>query len=156
MSDDQRQAVGDEVQRLNDLEAIKQLKARYFRCVDAQDWDGWANDVLADDFHFEMPGVAKDGRDEFIAMVSKLLTGGKTVHHGHMPEIAITGPDSASGIWAMDDYVSMPGKGGAPFVMHGYGHYLEEYVRTDEGWRIKSSKLTRLRVDVFEGAPDFS
>jgi hypothetical protein len=31
--------------------------------------------------------------------------------------------------------------------MHGYGHYEETYERLAEGWRIKSTKLTRLRVD---------
>ena len=35
----------------------------------------------------------------------------------------------------------------APDVINGYGHYNEEYVRTDDGWRLKSCVLTRLRVD---------
>ena len=30
------------VQQLLDIEAIKQLKARYFRCMDTKDWDGFA------------------------------------------------------------------------------------------------------------------
>ena len=29
-----------QVQRLLDIEAIKSLKARYFRCMDCKDWDG--------------------------------------------------------------------------------------------------------------------
>ncbi|MBV8983791.1 MAG: nuclear transport factor 2 family protein, partial [Acidimicrobiia bacterium] len=29
----------------------------------------------------------------------------------------------------------------------GYGHYNEEYVREDGGWRIRRLVLTRLRVD---------
>lgn len=32
----------------------------------------------------------------------------RTVHHGHMPEIDITGPDTARGTWAMFDYVEWP------------------------------------------------
>jgi hypothetical protein len=31
--------------------------------------------------------------------------------------------------------------------MHGYGHYHETYVRLADGWRIKSIRLSRLRVD---------
>ncbi len=31
-----------------------------------------------------------------------------TVHHGHMPEIEITSPTTASGIWAMQDFLKMP------------------------------------------------
>ena len=30
-----------------------------------------------------------------------LLASAVTVHHGHMPEIALLGPDRATGIWAM-------------------------------------------------------
>jgi hypothetical protein len=32
--------------------------------------------------------------------------------------------------------------------MHGYGHYHETYEKVDGRWRIKSSKLTRLREDI--------
>ncbi len=31
--------------------------------------------------------------------------------------------------------------------LRGYGHYHEEYVRTADGWRVKSSTVKRLRVD---------
>jgi hypothetical protein len=33
----------------------------------------------------------------------------------------------------------------------GAGHYTEEYVRTERGWRIKSTILTRLSVDMLQG-----
>jgi hypothetical protein len=35
--------------------------------------------------------------------------------------------------------------------VRGYGHYHETYVREDDGWRIASSELTRLREDLFNG-----
>jgi hypothetical protein len=38
--------------------------------------------------------------------------------------------------------------------LNAYGHYHETYEKTDGQWRIKSSKLTRLRQDVFN--PVFS
>ncbi len=38
----------------------------------------------------------------------------------------------------------------APGVtLRGYGHYHETYEKIDGQWRIKSSKLTRLREDIF-------
>jgi hypothetical protein len=77
--------------------------------------------------------------------VSKSLDGASTVHHCHMPEVTLTGPDTASGIWAMQDHVTMTLRG-APFSFRGAGHYRETYVRTEDGWRIKSSKLERLSV----------
>jgi hypothetical protein len=35
--------------------------------------------------------------------------------------------------------------------LRGYGHYHETYEKIDGQWRIKSSKLTRLREDIFNG-----
>ncbi len=137
-----------DIQDLKDIEAIKQLRARYFECVDAQDWDGWANDVLMEDFHFDSEAGVQDGRDAVIAVISKSLTGGRTVHHGHQPRITITGDDTASGVWRMNDYVTIPMADGSEFVMRGYGYYYDEYVRTSRGWRLASSRMERLRVDV--------
>ena len=37
----------DTVERLDAIEAIKQLKARYFRCMDTKDWDGLRAGVRA-------------------------------------------------------------------------------------------------------------
>jgi len=73
-----------------------------------------------------------------------------TVHHGHMPEIEITSPTTARGIWAMEDMLRWPA--GAPMrEMHGYGHYHETYEKVDGRWRIKTIQLSRLRVDVDAG-----
>jgi hypothetical protein len=71
----------------------------------------------------------------------------RTVHHGHMPEIEITGSDTARGMWAMFDYVEWPEQDGRRIGLKGYGHYVEEYVREDGDWRIARSRLERLRVD---------
>ena len=137
----------DRVQQLLDVEEIKQLKARYFRHVDTQDWDAFAKEVLADDVRFDIVGHIVEGRDAAVAFVADSLRGGRTVHHGHAPEIAITGPDTATGVWAMYDYVTLPRRDGSTRVIHGYGHYHEEYVRTRVGWRIRSTTLSRLHEE---------
>jgi hypothetical protein len=137
------------LQRLLDIEEIKQLKARYFRCMDQKNWDGW-RDVFARDAVLEVPeaNMVTSGRDAIIESVSGLLTGARTVHHGHMPEIEVTGAGTARGTWAMFDYVEWPAPdGGDRIGLQGYGHYVEEYVREDGQWRISRSRLVRLRVD---------
>ena len=83
----------------------------------------------------------------FAKDLAKTLDGVQTTHHGHMPEIEFTSDTTAEGIWAMEDMLRWP-KGAPIREMHGYGHYRETYVKLPEGWRIKSLKLTRLRVDV--------
>jgi uncharacterized protein (TIGR02246 family) len=136
------------LQTLLDIEEIKQLKARYFRLVDAKDWDAWAQ-VFAVDAVLEIPegDLVHRGRDEIVASVSAVMEQIRTVHHGHMPEIEITGDGTARGVWAMFDYVEWPPQGGRRVGIRGYGHYLEEYVREDGQWRIARSRLERLRVD---------
>jgi uncharacterized protein (TIGR02246 family) len=140
----------DVVQDLRDIEAIKQLKARYVRCADTQDWDGFAS-LLTDDYLFDSEGGVVQGRDQVVAMVSKSLDGASTVHHVFTPEITLTGADTAEAIWPMEDYVRLQIKG-QPFAFHGCGHYTETYVRLDDGWRLRTCKLTRLRVDPIDDA----
>jgi uncharacterized protein (TIGR02246 family) len=133
----------------DDIEDIKRLKARYFRTMDQKDWDTWGQ-VFAQDAVMEVPEVdmVLTGRDSIVEFVSSALAAAQTVHHGHMPEIEVTGPDTASGVWAMDDYVEWPAsETGARSGLRGYGHYHEEYVREDGDWRIARTRLVRLRVD---------
>ena len=142
------------VERLMAAEEIKQLKARYFRCMDTKDWAGFEQ-VFATDAVMDMSSEMRDqttrggitrGAAQIAAMVRAVVGPVVTVHHGHMPEIDITSPTTASAVWAMEDKLRWP-EGSSVRAMHGYGHYHETYERTDEGWRIKTITLTRLRVD---------
>jgi uncharacterized protein (TIGR02246 family) len=130
---------------MDDVEAIRQLKARYFRTMDTKDWAGmravFIDDVVMDTS--ESGGGVITGADEFMAFLSETLADVVTVHHGHMPEIEITSPTTATGIWAMEDMLRWPNG----MELHGYGHYHETYVKTGAGWRIASTTLTRLRSD---------
>ncbi len=136
------------VQRLLDIEQIKQLKARYFRLMDMKQWDDWGM-VFAKDCVMEVPEaeMVNNGREEIVTNVSTALIGARTAHHGHMPEIEITGDGTARGVWAMFDYVEWPEQNGTRVGLQGYGHYREEYVREDGAWRIARTRLERLRVD---------
>ena len=145
-----------EIERLTAIEEIKQLKARYFRSMDTKDWAG-LQAVFSDSAELDMRGEAADkskaatalviGAPNIMAFIRNAVLELVTVHHGHMPEIEITSPSTAKGIWAMEDVLKWP-EGAAVKTLHGYGHYHETYRKTEDGWRIQSSKLTRLRVDV--------
>jgi uncharacterized protein (TIGR02246 family) len=130
---------------MSDTEAIRRLKARYFRTMDTKDWDGmrqvFADDVVIDTS--EAGGSVVMGADEFIAFLQETLAGAVTVHQGHMPEIEVTSETTATGIWGLNDIVIWPNG----MRLDGYGHYQETYEKVAEEWRIKTSKLTRLHVD---------
>ncbi len=135
-------------ERLLELEAIKQLKARYFRLMDTKQWlpfsQVFTDDVVVDVSHDKhTPGGTIRGRAEVVDFIRKAVGKATTVHHGHMPEIELLSPTEARGIWAMDDYVEFkPSRG-----IRGYGHYDEAYRKEKGGWRISKLKLTRIRVD---------
>ncbi|MGA5466164.1 nuclear transport factor 2 family protein [Mycobacterium sp. NPDC050041] len=138
----------DDAAALTDIEAIKLLKARYCRYLDAKDWVAW-RDLLGDDFTSEIAGAGGRqtvGADDFVAYTRRTI--GKpsqpTVHHVHAPEITLTSATTAHGVWALNDVVRL-----IPMMtLHGYGHYHETYEKYDNRWRITSLRLTRLREDV--------
>jgi uncharacterized protein (TIGR02246 family) len=133
------------VTEVDDVEAIRRLKARYFRTMDTKDWDGmrqlFTDDVVIDTS--EGGGGVVRGADEFMTFLQEALAGAVTVHQGHMPEIDIASETTATGIWALNDIVIWPNG----VRLDGYGHYHETYEKGDDGWRIKSSTLTRLHTD---------
>lgn len=139
----------DDVTALREIEAIKQLKARYCRYLDTKDWQAWRA-LFADDFLSDTSpagGKVIAGADDFVAFTRKSLRSQPTVHQVHAPEITLTSPTTARGIWALEDVVRF----GPGVNLRGYGHYTETYEKIDGDWRITSSTLSRLREDVFNG-----
>lgn len=149
----------DPLQTLIEIEAVKQLKARYFRTLDNKDWDGFTA-VWEPEMEHEMIAEQQKiagKREDFVGFVAQALTGVITVHHGQTPEVEIISPTTAKAIWPFVDRLK-PGPDAYPGApeMIGYGHYHETYVKSpDAGWRIKTQLVTRLRID-HPGTPGFS
>jgi uncharacterized protein (TIGR02246 family) len=138
---------------MDDIEAIKQLKGRYCRTMDTKDWAAM-HQVFTDDVEMDTTdsgGGLVTGADEFLAFLEETIGDVVTVHQCHTPEIDITAPTQAAGVWAMEDMLRWPDG----MELHGYGHYHETYEKADGQWRIKRSVLTRLRMDITP-APDSS
>lgn len=128
------------LRELCDREAIKEVKARYFYAVDSRNWDLLAS-VFTDDATFHSASLQRPvtGRSAILELFHALHDGGFSVHHGHNPQIAFTGPDTAKATWAYDDRIHF--SGGESF--HGFGHYYDEYLRSadDAGiWQISSCR----------------
>ncbi len=129
---------------MDDIEEIKKLKARYFRGLDSKDWDLYA-DVFADDVVVDLStagGEVFRGRDSFVAYARGLKLV-QSVHQGHMPEIDLTSETTAAGVWSFEDF-NLWEDGSQN---HGYGHYLETYEKANGRWRIKTMKLSYLRLE---------
>ena len=148
----QQDGVSD-VERLLAIEEIGRLKASYFRCLDTNDWacietlfapDGTAVYNVEGSGDLGTPDNPVTGPANIAAFIQNGVEHLTTVHHGHMPEIEITSPTTATGIWAMMDILQIPD---GENTLVGWGHYHETYERIDGRWHIKTLRLTRLRVD---------
>lgn len=150
----------DALARLVAIEDIKNLKSRYFSAVDCKDWPAITDIFTADarvdfsgecQYHVGHHGVTAEG----INPADWVVIGGQAtagviagavgniiaVHQGHDPQIYVHSADRATGRWTLYDRLEYGDE-----IMHGYGHYDEEYRCIEGQWRISALTLTRLRV----------
>jgi hypothetical protein len=134
---------------LEDIEAIKKLKYRYFRHLDSKEWDELGA-LLTDDAvcKYDEGKYSYDGRDAILAFLREALDNPKivTMHHGHHPEIEVDG-DRATGVWYLEDYVVFSDLGNA---LHGTAFYSDEYVKDGGQWKISSTGYKRILEEFVE------
>lgn len=151
----------DDITKLIAIAEIRDLKARYFRAIDEKD-AALLRGTFARDVELDYRGATTDpntgdnaasdatgeklvGADASVAVLIPSLQDLVTVHHASEPEIEIIDAVNARAIWPMVDRLQFPR--GPHRGMTGYGHYRETYVKEDGQWRIKTLRLTRLRLD---------
>lgn len=126
------------VRRLEDIEAIKQLKYRYWRFLDLKQWDDmracFAPDatVCYSSGKYELRGV-----DAIIGFLSQALgaaSGSVTIHQGHHPEIELLGDDRAHGTWALYNYMFNVAQNRG--IRIG-AYYEDRYVRRAGEWQFE-------------------
>jgi hypothetical protein len=129
---------------LEDLEAIKKLKARYWLCMDRKLWDEYGDCFTRDAVMDVPPATHWQGREEIVQSLSKVLNSLITVHQGHHADIEIMSETKAKATWAMYDNIQDMCSN---TKMEGYGFYEDEYVKENGRWKIKNLKLTRFFVE---------
>lgn len=128
---------------LVEIEAIKRLKYKYFRCLDLKLWD-----EMPSCFTPEATVAYSGGRysAEGIEAIMDFLTGSMSSeeflssHRCHHPEIDLTGADSATGIWAFDDFVII---GEFDIIVAGAGFYEDHYAKHGGEWLIEHTGYRR-------------
>ncbi|MEB3030366.1 nuclear transport factor 2 family protein [[Mycobacterium] nativiensis] len=127
------------------IDAIKQVKYRYLRALDTKHWDDFA-DTLAEDVTADYgKSMGSDhtftDRDSLVAFMRTSLPGTMiSEHRVDHPEITLTAPDSATGIWYLQDRVIMPDYN---LMLIGAAFYHDTYRRTADGWKISSTGYQR-------------
>lgn len=129
---------------LVEIEAIKQVKYRYLRAVDTRDWELLATTLTEDATSAYSSGkLSYRGRDAIIAFLSESMPAGDmlTSHKVHHPEIELTGPDTATARWGLEDVVIiLPAK----LTLRGAAYYEDRMVKVDGEWRIAHTGYRRL------------
>lgn len=74
-----------------------------------------------------------------------------TSHKVHQPEITLTGPASASGVWALDDVGIMDD---LRLVVRGASFYDDRYVKVDGRWLIAHTGDRRVFEEIEPRSPD--
>jgi hypothetical protein len=129
---------------LQEIEAIKRLKYRYVRFLDQKRWDELAALFTADaEASYSSGKYAFCGRDKIMEFLRGALGShdALTSHRVHEPEIDITSPTTAHGIWGLDDVVIYPK---AEISVRGAAFYEDEYVKVDGEWKIHRTGYRRL------------
>lgn len=127
--------MSDDVQRLADLEAIRDLPRRYAHYVWQKDADGAAH-LFAEDGEMDLsdrPSLA--GRAEILKVYRETFDANVFLPFVHNHVIDLAG-DTATGTVYLDLRSEDDGK-----KMTGHGFYDDRYVRTAEGWKFSYRKL---------------
>jgi len=133
---------------LHEIEAIKRLKYRYLRCLDQKRWDELA-ECFTEDARSSYGGgrYAFAGRDAIMDFLRKSMGAPSFLssHRVHHPEIELTGPDTATGIWALEDTVIETRAG---ITIRGAAFYEDEYVKRDGAWKIRFTGYKRTYEEI--------
>lgn len=128
---------------LHTIAAIERLKHVYFRALDTKNWPLMQQCLAADCVaRYDGGKYSFDGRGQIIGFFRQYMDPATliTLHQAHHPEITLTGPDTATGIWYLfDTVIDLK----AMTTLRGAGFYHDEYVRIDDQWQIRVTGYER-------------
>ena len=128
---------------LQEIHAIERLKYRYLRCLDQKRWDELATCFTEDATCAYGDGkYSYQGRDAIIEFLRTAMGAPSFLssHRVSHPEIDLTSPTTATGIWALDDVVI---ETQAQITIRGAAFYYDEYVKQGGTWRLRSTGYKR-------------
>jgi hypothetical protein len=129
------------IQVLEDIEAVRQLKARYFHSIDRKLWDQLAA-CFSDDAVWESGrrNIRVEGADAIVRFIRNIEDGDHIVntHQGHDPEIVITGAGTATGLWELFHYREDARQG---VTQRSAVFYEDDYVKDNGTWKIAHCRI---------------
>ena len=129
---------------LLEIEQIKQLKARYLRGLDTNDWELFASSMAEDcTGRYNNGKLRFDSRQEIVDFMRENLSGEKmlTLHQGHQPEIEIVDEMTARANWYLQDIVIAVE---AAVRIYGSAIYEDSYRKENGEWKICATGYRRV------------
>lgn len=128
---------------LAEVEGIKRLKYKYVRCLDQKLWDDIATCFVPEATASYGGGAyVFEGRDAILTFLRDSM-GSESFLSSHVvsqPEIELTGPDTATGVWKLEDVAILVDLG---ITVRGAAFYSDEYVKVDGDWKIRATGYKR-------------
>ena len=133
---------------LVEIELIKRVKYAYFRNLDLKQWDE-IRELFTEDASASYGGgaYAFEGRDAIVEFFRKAMGRQNFLssHKAHHPEIDLTGPATATGVWALEDIViDLQWE----LDIHGAAFYEDDYVKVDGAWKIARTTYKRVFEEI--------
>ncbi len=144
------QSIESRLQRLEDIEAIKQLKYRYFFCCDRKDPAAVRQCFVDGPARIEFGRVGDyESADELVAVFTELACQQHIVemHHAQNPQIEVGDDNRATGIWGLYYYMIDTRQN---MTTQLGGFYEDQYRRCDDGWRIAASRFTVTSTQILD------
>ncbi len=139
----------EECRRLSDIEAIRQLRCKYWRCIHNSLWDElmdcYADDAVVD-FGY---GLQLEGKITLEDFYKGSMASAYTLvdPQGHNPEIEILSATTARGFWQLDNTMVEAQAGKAVRVGASYN---EEYVKRNGQWKLAVQKVNHIYRQIVE------
>ena len=140
-------SIEERLATLEQVEAIKTLKHRYFRACDAKDPDTFRACFIADGADVDYGPIGGGAADadqmaEIFRRIALHTVDGRHVildmHHGTHPDITVTGPGRASGRWTLKfRQLNMIDRTERLLA----GEYDDDYVIEDGQWKMSRSRF---------------
>ncbi|MBR5485944.1 MAG: nuclear transport factor 2 family protein [Oscillospiraceae bacterium] len=132
------------IKRLEDIEEIKSLMGKYYRCLDLKDWDNlktcFSPNVVTS---YSDGKLCFKGPDETVGFFAKVMGFDDQIsqHQGHTPEITIDDENNAHGHWYLQDYLVIRKHN---LGLRGTAIYTIKYEKVDGAWKILDIGYNRI------------
>lgn len=129
------------IQRLEDIDAIRQLKARYLHACDRKQIDA-VRDCFADgEVMIDYGAIGSfNNREDFLAVYQEKACRPNIIdmHHSHNGQIQWQSAEAATGTWDLYFYQIDTDTG--TLIQLG-GFYEDRYIKQDDAWKLVETRF---------------